>query len=200
MEIQDFKIAEDERVYPPSEDSYLLIESIDILDFHNALEIGVGSGIISLHLSKKIDNVFCCDINPFSLLLTKQNATSNSINNLYLFSSNIFSSIKPGTLFDLIVFNPPYLPVDFSPREYIDLSYHGGIDGGEHIRAFLNELGKYLSKSGVAYFLQSSLYDIKNTTEYLKNNNFKYNIKKTLKLDFETLYVFEISFFKEIVF
>ena len=200
MEIQDFKIAEDERVYPPSEDSYLLIESIDILDFHNALEIGVGSGIISLHLSKKIDNVFCCDINPFSLLLTKQNATSNSISNLHLFSSNIFSSIKSGTLFDLIVFNPPYLPVDFPPRKYIDLSYHGGIDGGEHIRAFLNELGKYLSKSGVAYLLQSSLYDLKNTTEYLSNNNFKYNIKKTLKLDFETLYVFEISFLKEGVF
>ena len=200
MEIQDFKIAEDERVYPPSEDSYLLIESIDIFDFHNALEIGVGSGIISLHLSKKIDNVFCCDINPFSLLLTKQNATSNSISNLHLFSSNIFSSIKSGTLFDLIVFNPPYLPVDFPPRKYIDLSYHGGIDGGEHIRAFLNELGKYLSKSGVAYLLQSSLYDLKNTTEYLSNNNFKYNIKKTLKLDFETLYVFEISFLKQGVF
>jgi release factor glutamine methyltransferase len=200
MEIQDFKIAEDERVYPPSEDSYLLIESIDILDFHNALEIGVGSGIISLHLSKKIDNVFCCDINPFSLLLTKQNATSNSINNLHLFSSNIFSSIKPGTLFDLIVFNPPYLPVDFPPRKYIDLSYHGGIDGGEHIRAFLNELDKYLSKPGIAYLLQSSLYDLKNTTEYLTNNNFKYKIKKTLKLDFETLYVFEISFLKKLVF
>ncbi len=199
MEIKDFKIAEDERVYPPSEDSYLLIESIDISDFHNALEIGVGSGIISLHLCKKVENVFGCDINPYSLLLTKQNAASNSINNLHLFSSNIFSSIKPGALFDLIVFNPPYLPVDFPPRKLIDLSYHGGIDGGEHIRSFLNDLDKYLSESGTAYLLQSSLYDLENTTEYLINNNFKYDIKKNIKLDFETLYVFEISFIKDFV-
>lgn len=197
MEILDFKIAHDEKVYPPSEDSYLLIESINTKNFLNALEIGVGSGIISLHLAKEIDNVFSCDINPYSLFLSKQNALANSINNIYFFYSNIFSSIKNGTLFDLIVFNPPYLPVDSPPRKFIDLSYHGGVDGGGHIRKFLNGLGLFLSNNGTAYLLQSSLYPLKNTTDYLKKNNFEYNIKKTLKLDFETLYVLEISFFKD---
>jgi len=196
MEILDFKIAQDENVYPPSEDSYLLIEAINSNNFRNALEIGVGSGIISLHLAKEIDTVFGCDINPYSLFLSRQNALANSINNIYLFSSNIFSSIKTGTLFDLIVFNPPYLPIDSPPSKLIDLSYHGGIDGGDHIRAFLKNLGVFLSSNGTAYLLQSSLYSLENTTDYLENNNFKYNIKRALKLDFETLYVLEISFFK----
>lgn len=196
MERLDFKIAQDENVYPPSEDSYLLIEVINPKNFRKALEIGVGSGIISLHLAKEIDTVFGCDINPYSLSLSKQNALANSINNIYLFSSNIFSSIKIGTLFDLIVFNPPYLPVESPPRKLIDLSYHGGIDGGDHIRSFLDSLGLFLSKNGTAYLLQSSLYPLENTTKYLEKNNFEYDIKKTLKLDFETLYVLEISFLK----
>ncbi|MEN6378921.1 MAG: HemK2/MTQ2 family protein methyltransferase [Methanofastidiosum sp.] len=196
MEILDFKIAQDENVYPPSEDSYLLIEAINPNNSRNALEIGIGGGIISMHLAKEIDSVFSCDINPYSLFLSRQNALANSINNIHLFSSNIFSSIKTGTLFDLIVFNPPYLPVDSPPRKLIDLSYHGGIDGGDHIRTFLKSLGLFLSVNGTAYLLQSSLYPLENTTDFLENNNFKYNIKRTLKLDFETLYVLEISFFK----
>jgi len=196
MDILDLKIAQDDRVYPPSEDTYLLIESIDMGTPRNALEIGIGSGIVSLHLAKKIDYVFGCDINPYALFLSKQNALNNSINNVYLFSSNIFSSIKLGILFDLIIFNPPYLPSDSPPKKLIDLSYHGGADGGQHIRAFLNSLNLYLSNSGIAYLLQSSLYPLENTTDYLIKNNFNYEIKKTLKLDFETLYVFEISFFK----
>jgi release factor glutamine methyltransferase len=200
MERLDFIIAEDENVYPPSEDSYLLIEAINPNNFRKALEIGVGSGIISLHLAKEIDTVFGCDINPYSLFLSKQNALANSINNVYLFSSDIFSSIKIGTLFDLIVFNPPYLPVESPPRKLIDLSYHGGVDGGDNIRAFLDGLGLFLSKNGTAYLLQSSLYPLDNTTKYLEKNNYQYDINKTLKLDFETLYVLEISFLKNNIF
>lgn len=196
MEILDLKIEHDDRVYPPSEDTYLLIESINPLNSQNALEIGAGSGIISLHLANHIDRVFACDINPYSLFLSKRNANINSIKNVHFFSSNIFSSIKSGALFDIIVFNPPYLPVESPPKKLIDLSYHGGVDGGSHIRAFLNNFRHYLSKSGRVYLLQSSLYPLDNTIEYIITNKFEYIIKKSLKLDFETLYVLEISFFK----
>ncbi|HNV94564.1 MAG TPA: methyltransferase [Methanofastidiosum sp.] len=194
MNIIEFKVAHDERVYPPSEDSYLLIESINPETSDNALEIGIGSGIISLHLAKEIENVYGCDINPFSLILAKQNAIANSIENIHFFSSDLFSSIKLGALFDIIVFNPPYLPVDSPPKALIDLSYHGGIDGGDHIRSFLNDFGQFLSKSGKAYLLQSSLYPLENTIDFLEKKKFRYSIKNCLKLDFETLHVFEIRF------
>ncbi len=194
MEPFELIINHDERVYPPDEDSYLMIKSINTKDYRNALEIGVGSGIISLNLAKKLDQVFACDINPFALRLSKENATLNSIKNLYLFSSNLFSSIKKESFFDLIVFNPPYLPVETPPKNFLDLSYNGGLDGGEYIRMFLNNFGSFLSHNGQAYLLQSSLYPLENTTKYLTDHNFEYIIVNSLKLDFETLYVLEIRF------
>jgi len=194
MEPFELIINHDERVYPPDEDSYLMIKSINTKDYRNALEIGVGSGIISLNLAKKLDQVFACDINPFALRLSKKNATLNSIKNLYLFSSNLFSSIKKESFFDLIVFNPPYLPVETPPKNFLDLSYNGGPDGGEYIRMFLNDFGSFLSHNGQAYLLQSSLYPLENTTKYLTDHNFEYNVVNSLKLDFETLYVLEIRF------
>jgi len=194
MEPFELIINHDERVYPPDEDSYLMIKSINTKDYRNALEIGVGSGIISLNLAKKLDHVFACDINPFALRLSKKNATLNSIKNLYLFSSNLFSSIKKESFFDLIIFNPPYLPVETPPENFLDLSYNGGLDGGEYIRMFLNNFGSFLSHNGQAYLLQSSLYPLENTTKYLTDHNFEYNVVNSLKLDFETLYVLEIRF------
>lgn len=196
MDILDFKIAHDERVYSPGDDSYLLIGAIDTNKSINALEIGIGSGIVSLHLAKKIDFVFGCDLNPYALYLSKKNAILNSITNLYLFSSNLFSSIKNNSLFDIIVYNPPYLPVDLPTKELIDLSYNGGIDGGDQIRKFLSDFDSFLSPNGSAYLVQSSLYPLKNTTNYLSENNFEFNVKNSLKLDFETLYVLEIRFSK----
>ncbi|KYC54110.1 MAG: putative S-adenosylmethionine-dependent methyltransferase [Candidatus Methanofastidiosum methylothiophilum] len=193
MDILDLIIKHDDRVYFPDDDSYLLIEAIDPSDSINALEIGVGSGIISMHLAKTVNHVFGCDINPYALSLSKTNASLNSINNLFLFASNIFSSLKFGALFDIIVFNPPYLPVDSTPKDLIDLSYNGGSDGGLYIRQFLKDFNSFLSPNGKAYLLQSSLYPLENTINFLNQNNFRFKDKKFINLDFESLHVFEIS-------
>ena len=45
------KIKVNSGVYPPSEDSYLLIECIDV-GKEKVLEIGTGTGIIALHAAK----------------------------------------------------------------------------------------------------------------------------------------------------
>jgi len=47
--IPDILVEEDRRVYPPSEDSILLIRCLDVAPGEKVLEIGCGSGIVSLH-------------------------------------------------------------------------------------------------------------------------------------------------------
>ncbi|MBR4180832.1 MAG: methyltransferase, partial [Candidatus Methanomethylophilaceae archaeon] len=45
----DIRIQEDPDVYPPSDDSILLIESLDVKQGEKVLEVGCGSGIVSIH-------------------------------------------------------------------------------------------------------------------------------------------------------
>ena len=62
-------------VYPPREDSALLIDCINELKSPNgkALEIGCGSGIVSIALARNGWDVEALDINPFAVISTKEN-------------------------------------------------------------------------------------------------------------------------------
>ena len=93
-------------VYEPREDTYLLLESVKSIENKKILEMGTGSGLISIYLSKK-NKVTAIDINKNALKTAKKNAKNNKskINFKY---SNLFSNIF--SKFDTILFNPPYVP------------------------------------------------------------------------------------------
>jgi release factor glutamine methyltransferase len=68
------------------------------------LDIGSGSGIqAETALNSKAKSVLATDINPESIKLLRSKKI-NAIN------SNLFTKVKGK--FDLIIFNPPYLPLD----------------------------------------------------------------------------------------
>ncbi len=68
------KIAEDREVYPPSEDSVMLIQSFDVDADESLLEIGCGSGVVAIHCARDGADVTCGDINPKAVELTRMNA------------------------------------------------------------------------------------------------------------------------------
>ena len=71
-------------VYPPREDSRLLIDSIDKLNQSKgkAMEIGCGTGIISINLAKKGWKVEALDINPYAIISTKENIIRAGVDGL----------------------------------------------------------------------------------------------------------------------
>jgi len=73
------KIEVDEGVYPPSEDSYLLLQYLDI-GKEKMLEIGTGTGIIALHAAKKGADVTAVDKNGKAVSNALRNAKANGIN------------------------------------------------------------------------------------------------------------------------
>ncbi len=81
-----------EGVYEPAEDSWLMV---DYLPFFkgSVLEIGCGSGIISINLAKRGNQVTAVDINPKAIEATKFNSKKNNAN-IETIEGDMFSKLK----------------------------------------------------------------------------------------------------------
>lgn len=101
---------------PRFETEYLVEKTLKYLKKLNVnnpdiLEIGTGSGCISISLNKKINSkIFAIDISDKAIELAEQNAKSNGANIEFLkVDVNDFNTDQK---FDLIISNPPYVPYD----------------------------------------------------------------------------------------
>lgn len=178
-------------VYIPAEDSYLmsriLKEQIPDLIKKNPnlkfLEIGAGSGIhlqTALNLKIKQENIFSSDID-------KRAVSHCNVLGFNCIHSDLFENIKDR--YDLIIFNPPYLPED--AREPIDsrTATTGGKKGNEIILRFLQEAKSYLNKNGKIFLITSSISE---DVDFMKLG---YNAKEIgcEKLFFERLCIWELE-------
>ena len=83
----------------------------------DVLDIGVGSGCISIELAKKLKQknieILGVDISPSALMVAIDNANRFDVIRKVIFrKSDIYSKIRPIEKFDLIVSNPPYIPIN----------------------------------------------------------------------------------------
>ncbi len=178
-------------MYDPSEDSYLLQEEIvkycQNKVINNALDVGTGTGIQAETLGKYAKSVLAVDIDEGSLKKARVK------DNVELRQSDLFSNIEKDELFDLIVFNPPYLPDDGGVE---DKELIGGEKGVETTVEFLNQAEKHLKKDGCILFVASTRSDL----DFLeKNTSFFLEIVRELPLFFEKLYVYKAYFEKGVV-
>ena len=157
-------ITECEDVYSPREDSYLLIESLSVRSGERALEMGCGSGIVSAHLSKAGALVTAADLNPRAVECARRNLERNGLEGEVVLS-DLFSEIEGR--FDLICFNPPYLPGEGTgPTE---ISYAGGPSGVEVLARFSDQAPKHLVPNGRIVVLLSSLMERRDLDKALEN-------------------------------
>lgn len=151
-----------DNVYEPAEDTFLLTESAFnyLKDGMNILEIGTGTGFVSAVLKNNFEvNIVTTEINPDAA----QCARSNDVE---VIRTNMFDGLKPIQYFDLILFNPPYLPTsdDEKVPGWMNYAYDGGIDGCDAIRNFLDNVCNYLKPDGSIMLLVSSFSGI----DYIK--------------------------------
>lgn len=176
------------KVYSPEEDSYLLKKVIEkklpLLFKKNPkltfLEIGSGSGIqlkTALEVGVKKENIFSCDLNLKAISICKK-LGFNCI------ESNLFENIKGK--YDVIVFNPPYLPEDKDEPKDSKLATTGGKLGSEISNLFLKQSKKYLKENGRIFLLLSNL------TKKPTFLNYNKKVISRKKLFFEELIVYEL--------
>ena len=89
--MEDINITNFEGVYEPAEDSWLMSRHIPNFE-GNVLEVGSGTGIISIHLARRGHQVTAVDLNPKAVQATKFNAKNNKVN-IEVLEGNLFSSV-----------------------------------------------------------------------------------------------------------
>ncbi len=147
-------IVECRDVYPPGDDTMLLLESIDVVKGEEILEMGCGSGMICIHCAAVGAEVTAVDVNENAVRCTLQNARRNGVRvNVVL--SDLFSSISGK--YDQIIFNPPYLPGH--ETDPLALSWSGGEGGVEVLDRFLRDSPRFLEPGGRITVVVSSRMD-----------------------------------------
>jgi release factor glutamine methyltransferase len=177
----DLEIMLHPEVYNPAEDTFLLLETLKINPNDSILEIGTGCGLIALACAMKGSKVICSDINPFAVQLTRQNIECNRRvlkGSLEVRQGNLFSVLSKNERFNLIIFNPPYLPTSRKERDdnWFDIATNGGTDGLKIIRRFIHGLRNHLLDKGRAYFIFSSLSNRSTLEQYLTKEGFRFEI------------------------
>ncbi len=139
-------------VYYPKEDSLLLADYLSGLDLkgRKVLDIGCGSGILSLVCAKRGAKVLGVDINIDAVKATLSNAMKNNLS-LKVILGDLFNPLKEK--FDIIVFNSPYLPKD-------EIDRSKDTSDPDAIKFFLDKYKNYLLPKGYALLLISSLTNL----------------------------------------
>lgn len=163
-------------IYPPEEDSFLLLKHVKALAKGKVLDMGTGSGILAEAALEKTRDVLAADIDEEAV----NNCKERGINAIL---SDLFSNIHGK--YDLIVFNPPYLPMD---ERDLSLATSGGKKGYEVIERFLSEASLYLTESGIILMVFSSLTG--NVNKLLKRHGYKFKCLEEKNLFFEKIYVY----------
>jgi len=107
------------------------------------LDMGTGtSSIIGLTLWKQCGcYVVCSDINPEIVSMAQENVEFNQAP-IQVKHSNLFENIEED--FDVVVFNPPYVPTKKGTMSNLSKQFQSQWDGGEDgsviVKQFLDEL------------------------------------------------------------
>jgi release factor glutamine methyltransferase len=136
-------------VYPPSEDTDLLIRALRENEPRLAgrwcAEVGTGSGAVADAMRAMGARVVATDLNPHAALDAR---------------TDLLAALRGP--FEVVAFNAPYLPS--APEErvagWLDRAFHGGEGGVEVSERFVADLPRVLAPGGRGYLVVSSRADL----------------------------------------
>ncbi|MBQ8168392.1 peptide chain release factor N(5)-glutamine methyltransferase [bacterium] len=149
---------------PRDETEILVRKAIEIINENNfkiALDVGTGSGCIACMIAKYTDcQIIGLDISRDALNTALDNASRLNLFNKAIFrKSDVFSNVKPGESFDIIISNPPYIPPsqkkDIQPEVKFDPEialYTTDEKGLEFYEKIIQEAPRILNQGGYLLF------------------------------------------------
>ena len=158
------------------------------LNGKNVLELGAGSGLISMCAARKGAAVTATDINPIAVHYLKENAKRNKVK-MEVIESDLFESI-PERSFDIICINPPYYK-----RNPVTVAEHAWYCGeeGEYFQRLFAKLKSYTHAQTIVLMVLCDGCDIKMVRNFALKNSLHMTVVDTKKTLIETTFLFNIE-------
>ncbi|MCK5110393.1 MAG: peptide chain release factor N(5)-glutamine methyltransferase [Arcobacteraceae bacterium] len=155
----------------PRPETEILVEKAESIlkniDNPKVVEVGVGSGIISVMLALLIDDIeiVAVDINEKALALAYQNAIKHKVEDKITFiKSDIFSQVDVKN-FDMCISNPPYIANDYKLPPNVKYEPSCALFGGNVGDELLKDIIRVTSNNNIKYLLCEMGYDQKKPLE-----------------------------------
>lgn len=151
-------------IYPPREDSLLLLPFARVARGTSLLEIGAGHGLAALAAARAGARVVATDLNPGALRELRDRARAQGVD-VALVRTDLAAGLGR---FDRILSNPPYLPTrppERDPDRWQNLALDGGPDGTRVLARILRTLPDHLTANGDAFVVVSSLQPARRRAE-----------------------------------
>ena len=155
-----YKVSKDVLI-PRDETEILVKKAIEIINkngYEDVLDIGTGSGCIACSIAKQTNaTVLGVDISTDALRIALDNVTRLGINNRAIFrKSDLFDKVREGELFDLIISNPPYIPIGTKLSDEVMhepcIALFANENGLEFYRKIIAKAPDYLVEDGFLMF------------------------------------------------
>ncbi|MCE7741163.1 MAG: methyltransferase [Candidatus Heimdallarchaeota archaeon] len=188
----------EEDVYFPAEDTFALIDAIQLEDNHKfVVELGGGTGIISIVLAKGHPTVrfLITDISFRAVKTIENNIVLNEIKNqidlICMDKLEAIEHLSP----DIIIWNPPYLPIDDETdnlKALEKLMLIGGNKGFEQAYKLIQYL-KSQNNQVIFYTIFSSVGTTESTFTQMRKEGTNIEIIDEVNLFFEKLYLVKVN-------
>jgi release factor glutamine methyltransferase len=155
---------------------------------HSFLEVGSGSGVVSLFAAKIGAQVTAVDINPLAINCTRENVESNGLN-VDVILSDVFEAI-PDSTFDFIVVNPPYYPE--APKNDIEKAWFCG-ENFDFFHRFFSQLKSYLKIDSRTFMVLSEDCEIEEIKHIANMSGFSMEVESERLIYWEINYIFLIQ-------
>ena len=146
----------------------MLMDFITPLNLENksVLELGCGTGLVSVLAAKKGAKVFSSDINPTAIKNAELNAEKNGVK-IVAIQSDLFEEID-SQIFDFIIINPPYYPKN--PENNAEKAWFCGKEFEYFEKLFL-ELAAYFNKQSQVLMILSEDCELTKIKAIANKNN-----------------------------
>jgi release factor glutamine methyltransferase len=174
------------QVYAPEADTAMLLTAAraEARPGDRVLEVGTGSGLIAAEIVR-ITPVVATDINPHAVFCANKAGVD-------VVRTDLFAGIRGS--FDLVLFNPPYLPTQPEERidDWLEYALNGGENGRAVIERFARNIGDVLAPEGRILLLISSLTGLSGVQDLFAGQGFSAKIVLQQDVEDEVLYVLKI--------